>query len=208
MKRKIKKQYLPIMGTLLVLVALLAMVSLYNNNLQVTQDPSYTNDEIVEKTLPVINTTKKIIDPFTDPSVKLGKTYYDYKATSENQINSIIKHDDTYIQNTGNDYVSTSVFDVNAILDGTVINVKEDEMIGKVVEIKHENDMVSIYQSLSETNVKKGDIVSQGQILGKSGTNEIDKDLGNHLHLEIYLNGQVVNPENYLNKEVETKKNN
>lgn len=208
MKRKIKKQYIPIMVFLLVLVPLFVLVSLYNNNLQVTKDPSYTNEEIVEKTLPVINTTKKIIDPFTDPSVKLEKTYYDYKATSENQINSIIKHDDTYIQNTGNDYVSANTFDAIAILEGTVINVKEDETTGKTVEIKHENDMISIYQSLSEVNVKKGDIVSQGQVLGKSGTNEIDKDLGNHLHFEIYLNGQAVNPENYLNKEVETKKNN
>jgi len=55
--------------------------------------------------------------------------------------------------------------------------------------------------------VKKGDVVTQGQILGKSGTNELDKDLGNHLHFEVYDNGQSINPNRYLNKEVEEKKN-
>ena len=59
-----------------------------------------------------------------------------------------------------------------------------------------------------EITVKKGDNVSQGQVLGKSGTTEIDKDLGNHLHFEMYENGGVVNPENYLNKEVPLKKEN
>ena len=210
MKRKIrlKRQYLPIMVGIFVFVSLAALSFLYNNNLQVTQEPSYMDEEVVERTIPVINTTKKIIDPYTDPSVKIGKTYYDYKATSENQINSIIQHDNTYIQNTGNDYISENTFDIIAILEGTVINVKDDESNGKTVEIKHENDIISIYQSLSETSVKKGDIVSQGQVIGQSGTNEIDKELGNHLHFEIYKNGQTVNPENYLNKEVEAKKNN
>ena len=62
---------------------------------------------------------------------------------------------------------------------------------------------MSIYQSLSEINVKKGDIVSQGQILGKSGKNELDKELGNHLHFEMYVGGQTVDPLLYLNKDVQ-----
>ena len=72
---------------------------------------------------------------------------------------------------------------------------------------KNENNLISTYQSLSEITIKKGDVVTQGQILGKSGTNELDKELGNHLHFEIYENGQPVNPINYLNKEVQEKKN-
>ena len=80
----------------------------------------------------------------------------------------------------------------------TVIN-------GKTVEIKHENGLISIYQSLKEVNVKKNDIVTKGQVIGMSGTNEMEKDLGNHLHLEIYENGQANNPENYLGKTYEKK---
>ena len=44
--------------------------------------------------------------------------------------------------------------------------------------------------------------VKQGQVIGKSGTNSIDKELGNHLHFELYSNSQVVNPEDYFDKEI------
>ena len=56
-------------------------------------------------------------------------------------------------------------------------------------------------------SVKKGDIITQGQVIGKSGTNELDKDIGNHLHFELYVNGQVVDPTLYLNKELEISEN-
>ena len=108
------------------------------------------------------------------------------------------------MQNSGTDFVGEKVFDVVAVLDGSVTDVKEDETLGKVVEIKHENGYISIYQSLSEVSVKKGDMVTQGQVIGKSGTNELDKDMGNHLHFELYVNGTVVNPTLYLNKELQT----
>ena len=85
---------------------------------------------------------------------------------------------------------------------------KEDEAIGKTLEIKHDNGDVTVYQSLSKIEVKKGDIVNQGQLIGVSGTNELDKELGNHLHFEIYKNGQPINPDNYLNKELTSEKEN
>ena len=76
-------------------------------------------------------------------------------------------------------------FEVVAVLNGTVVNVKQDEILGNVVEIKHENNYITTYQSLSEVSVKKDDIITQGQIIGKSGTNKLDKDMGNHLHFEV-----------------------
>ena len=99
-------------------------------------------------------------------------------------------------------------FDVIAVLEGTVTNIKEDEVTGKMIEVKNDDDYTVIYQSLSEINVKKGDIINQGQVLGKSGENEIDKEMGNHLHFEVYKNGQSINPENYLNSEVKINKEN
>ena len=88
-------------------------------------------------------------------------------------------------------------------------DLKEDEVeeppkvmeTVKEIKIEHKNGLISIYQSLSDVYVKKGDPVSRGQLIGKSGTNELDKDLGNHLHFEIIENGNNVNPNNYLNKE-------
>ena len=161
-----------------------------------------TMDEIIESDLPVISNTTTIINPYLDQSVTIKKGYYEPTSDEDTQISSIIKHDNTYIQNTGIDYVGENVFDVVSILNGVVINVTEDEELGKTVEIRHDNGMISIYQSLSEVYVKKDEGLAQGTIIGKSGENKIDKDLGNHLHFEIYNNGQAVNPLNYLNTEI------
>ena len=158
-------------------------------------------DENYDYTTPVINTSDIIINPYYASNVTIGKKYYDYKGENTSQEDALIVNDNTYYQNTGTDFISEEIFDVVAISQGTVTNVREDDNVGKVVEIKHDNELISIYQSLSEVTVKKGDIVTKGQTIGKSGTNSLDKDLGNHLHLEIYENANPVNPENYLNKD-------
>ena len=167
-----------------------------------------TMDEVIESEIPVVSNVVTVINPYSDQSVTIKKGYYEPSADEENQISSIIKHDNTYIQNTGIDYAGENTFDVLSILNGVVINVKEDEELGKSVEIRHDNGMISIYQSLSEVYVKKDDTVSQGLVIGKSGENKLDKDLGNHLHFEIYDNGQAVNPLNYLNTQISLEKGN
>lgn len=206
-KLRLKKYVLPTTLMTLGLVAILTalVVTKSNNNLKPTENINYVSSTIISRDIAVINTTTKVIYPYTDQSVKVGKSYYDYKATAEEQEKSIIYHEETYIQNSGVDFVYDQQFNVVSILEGTVTNVKEDEILGKIVEISHNNDYVSVYQSLSEVNVKKGDVVSQGQVIGKSGTNTLDKDLGNHLHFELYIGGQVVNPTLYLDKEFNPK---
>ncbi len=203
MKRKFRVKTLPLLVTILALVPLLTIFLIKRTSLTNKQpEEDLVTEETISDSLPVINTTNKMINPYTDKNVKIGKTYYDYKGEEKNQENSITVHDNTYMQNTGIDFISDQIFDVVSVQDGTVINVKEDNLLGKVVEIKHESGLISSYQSLSEISVKKGETVTQGQIIGKSGTNELDKESGNHLHFEIYKDGTSVNPENYLNKEI------
>ena len=199
---------LPILFLFLVALVILPVLTLkFVSNEPEEELTDYTMDEVITSDMPVINQTT-IINPYTDPSVTVKKGYYDYKGDEDSQVSSIVKHDNTYIQNTGIDYVGDNTFDVVSILNGTVINVKEDEELGKSVEIKHDNGMISIYQSLSEVFVKKDDVISQGLVIGKSGENKLDKDLGNHLHFEIYDNGGAVNPLNYLNTEISLEKGN
>ena len=208
--RKLKSYVLPSFLTILIVGIMVGTMFIKNNenkNLEEANNLTYVSNTIIENEIPVISTTTKVINPYTDASVTIGKNYYDYKADKTAQENSIIYHDDTYMQNSGVDFVSTNIFDVISVLDGTVSDVKEDETLGKIVEIKHDNDYISIYQSLSEVSVKKGDTVKQGQIIGKSGTNELDKEIGNHLHFEFYVNGQIVDPTLYLDKEL-TKQGN
>ena len=72
--------------------------------------------------------------------------------------------------------------------------------MGTIVEIRHNNELISVYQSLSNVSVKVDDTIIQGQVIGQSGTSNINKDLGNHLHFEIYYQGKILNPENCYNK--------
>ena len=208
-KLKLKKNILAILviSVCFITTLITSLVTNMKDSDDIKENPSYVSNAIITKEQAVINTTSKIIAPYLDQSVQIGKNYYDYKGTQDEQENSITYHENTYIQNSGVDYILDQPFDVIAILDGTVINVREDELLGNIVEIQHDNDYISIYQSLSEIKVKKGDNISQGHIIGKSGTNELDKDLGNHLHFELYIGGQVVNPINYINKDVLTNNN-
>lgn len=206
-KLKLKKFVLPTFIAGLGLIAVFVAITMTkpNANLKDANTLNYVSNTILSQDIPVINTTPKVIYPYTDPSVTIGKSYYDYQGTAEEQEKSIIYHENTYIQNSGIDFVYENKFDVISVLDGTVSNVKEDKLLGKIVEINHGNNYVSIYQSLSEVKVKKGDTITQGQVLGTSGTNELDKELGNHLHFEFYAEGQIVNPTLYLDKELQVK---
>ena len=178
-------------------------------DLKPIEQVEHVNSSILDKDedVEVINETTKMIKPFKDQSVATTKYFYNYQADNATQEKSILYHEDTYIQNSGMDFTKNETFEVIAVLDGTVINIKDDELLGKIVEVQHENNLVSSYQSLGAVSVKKNDTVKQGQVIGKSGTNSIDKELGNHLHFELYLNSQVVNPEDYFDKEIKAETN-
>ena len=201
MQRKVKLKKLPLIVAILVLIPVLTVIIFSTESMKKTNDLVTT--DTISDTVPVINETRKMINPYTDSSVTISKSYYDYKGEATEQEKSITVYENTYIQNTGIDYISTNTFDIVSVLDGTVVTVKEDELLGKIIEIKHDNGLITSYQSLSEITVQKNDKIKQGQVIGKSGTNELDKEIGNHLHFEIYENGSSVNPINYLNKEVD-----
>lgn len=199
-KMKLKPFVLP---TIYVIAVFTLIISIYYTAKTLKMDDeyfTYVTSDIIDTDIPVVSTDIKISRPYTDKNVKIGKSYYDYKGKKEDQENSITYYENTYMQNSGVTYVSKDSFDVLSILDGTVLDVKEDEILGKTVTIKHDDKIISTYQSLSEVNVKKDDQVNQGQVIGKSGTNKLEKDLGNHLYFELSIDGSVVNPENYYDK--------
>jgi len=209
--RRINRIVMPVVYGVCVVAFLISMYfavrftnnTLFSNN----ENLEYVDGEITENNgsndIPVVNTTTVIMRPYLDSSVSIGKTFYDYTGTSEEQENSIIFYEDTYMQNSGVDYVSANVFDVVSVLNGTVISVHENNLLGTIVEIRHSNNLISVYQGLSDVIVEENMAVVQGQILAKSGTSNINKELGNHLHFELYYNGKIVNPEEYYNRNVD-----
>lgn len=205
-KRKLKSFVVPTIYSIAIVISIFSMYlvkNIFTKNMDTKQNNvQYVDNEItgVDTVIPVISTSTSIIKPYTNNEVKIVNNFYNYQGDAESQQNSILYYENTYMQNSGVDYAMDSEFDVISILDGTVIKVEENDILGVIVEIRHTNDLISVYQSLKDVSVKVDDKVVQGQIIAKSGTSNINTSLTNHLHFELYHKGMVVNPEDYYNK--------
>lgn len=164
----------------------------------------YVDDEIVidNEYIPVVDITPTIMKPFLKDGVKLTKSFYNYEGETTEQENSIIVYENTYMPNSGADYSSSESFEVVATLDGTVIEVKDNELLGTTVKIRHSNDLISIYGCVTEAVVSEGQSVLRGEIIAKSGTCKIYSE-DNNLHFELVYQGKNINPEENYNKTVD-----
>lgn len=210
MKKNLKKYRVPIyLSSLLVLVTAIYLGETYFNNQQFKDNNTmeYVDREIVtdNEYVPVVVEEPTIIKPYLLEDVTLNKTYYDYNDETSNQEKSLIYYENTYMQNSGVDYQHKETFDIVSVLDGTVIDITDNEILGKTIKIRHNNDLISIYQSLSEISVSKDETVLRGQVIGKSGTCNLYKE-DNNLHFELYLDGKSINPENNYNKTLDELK--
>lgn len=135
--------------------------------------------------------------------VKVVMPFYDTDASAEVHKEAMVQYNDTFTPNVGIDLgrEDGKTFQVTAALDGTVTQVQNHPILGNVVEITHANNVKTVYQSLADdVAVKEGDEVKKGDPIASAGRNELEKDLGAHLHFEVYQNGKVVNPEPLLQK--------
>lgn len=97
----------------------------------------------------------------------------------------------------GTDIVTASNKVVVATLDGTVIISNWTLETGYVIQIQHENNLISIYKHNSELLKKVGNHVTAGEtiaIIGNSG----ELTSGPHLHFELWHNGTSIDPEDYV----------
>ncbi len=204
-KLRLRPYVFPAIYMILVLVLLGAVYynGLISNNYKESDEHlTYVTNLNFLDVIPITKDEEIMVRPYNDETVKIGKSYYDYQESSENQEKSIIYYEGTYIQNSGVDYVGDNSFDVVSCLDGTVISAEKTDLMGYVVEVRYDNNVIISYQSLSEVAVKANDNVTKGQKIGTSGKSSIGSELGNHLHLEMYYDGTVVNPEKYYNTNI------
>lgn len=87
----------------------------------------------------------------------------------------------------------TSIF---AVGGGTVTYAGYDSDFGYNVIIKHSNGISTRYAHANTLNVKKGQVVAQGDIIATVGST--GWSTGNHLHFEVIVNGVRVNPAPYI----------
>jgi murein DD-endopeptidase MepM/ murein hydrolase activator NlpD len=97
----------------------------------------------------------------------------------------------------GVDIVAQADAAVKACLNGTVTLASWTTDAGHVLHVQHANDLISIYKHNSVLLKTVGDKVKAGEaiaIVGDSG----ELTTGPHLHFELWLNGEAVDPEAYM----------
>ena len=86
---------------------------------------------------------------------------------------------------------------IKATLDGTVIIASWTQDSGYVIGIQHRNQLISFYKHNSVLLKEVGDYVKTGEpiaIIGNSG----EYTDGQHLHFELWYNGNPINPETFV----------
>ena len=105
-----------------------------------------------------------------------------------------------WMTHAGVDIASAKGTEVNAVWNGTVDQVYTDDSLGVTVVILHANGLKSVYANLKEApSVKEGSKVNAGDVIGCIGDTAVAEcNEGSHLHFEVYLDGEVQNPLDYI----------
>ena len=89
---------------------------------------------------------------------------------------------------------------VKACANGTVAELRQDDLFGTTLILSHRDGLVSVYANLAELPVVSvGDRVSVGQVIGAVGDTAL-AEAGQvcHLHFAMALDGESVDPGDYL----------
>ncbi|MFD0767728.1 peptidoglycan DD-metalloendopeptidase family protein [Bacillus sp. CGMCC 1.60114] len=154
-------------------------------------------------TMPVTKSSESLKMPAANAAdVVVKKKFYEDKAAAEEQEQALVFYNNTYSANTGIDIAAKNgkEFDVTAALSGTVTKAEKDPLLGYVVTVDNGNGVTTFYQSLGSVKVEKGAKINQGEMLGKAGLSEMNKEAGYHVHFEVRKDNVAVNPERYFDK--------
>ena len=208
--KRLKKFVLPTVYVMVIGVLFIS-ISFLGNILQSKVDYGNMAVSALKDNVTPVGKTDNVVEsrierPYVSSNVSISKSFYDMTDDEAKQQNSLVYYENTYLQNSGVLYSSTSAFDVICAIDGKVTNVSKDEILGNFVEITHNPNLKTIYYSLSEVQVKKDDTVMSGDVLGKSGDNSLNGETENCLLFEVYHNGTAIDPEDFYNMNIEDLK--
>jgi murein DD-endopeptidase MepM/ murein hydrolase activator NlpD len=97
---------------------------------------------------------------------------------------------------TGLDFRAATGDPVRATANGKVVSSGSAGGYGRMVEIDHGNGLTTRYGHLSEINVRVGDVIKIGQVIGEVGST--GRSTGPHLHYETRIDGEAVDPQKFL----------
>ena len=200
-KKKILTTYLIVAACLLVAAAVTVGVifGIRNNSLPkdvidsgnnpVNPTPENPNDPDDNK--PVVDTSSAyvFIMPVNNANLTTAKDFW-YNKTM-----------DWYCEHEGLDFAADAGTQVYAAVDGKVTEVStSDVLYGAVVTIEHANGVTTVYRFINPNqSLKAGATVSRGDVIGTIATaTGVENKEGDHLHFEIYKNGTLAEPDDYL----------
>jgi murein DD-endopeptidase MepM/ murein hydrolase activator NlpD len=143
--------------------------------------------KIVKRPKSVANQEEFFINPINPKDWKRISSGY---GTRTHPILKTVKH------HTGIDIPAPKGTPVYAVLSGVIEVLTSDDINGNYIKINHQNGYMTAYCHLSAFNVKKGEFVNRGQIIGFVGST--GRATGAHLHYEVRLNSIRQDPNKYL----------
>ncbi len=163
------------------LILVLAIAIVVTSNLANSEDQTTpTNATNISFSSPVLNGT-------------ISKGF----SATELQYNSALK---LWEVHKAIDFTAEVGTDVLASFDGTIKSISTNLLEGTVIEIDHGDGLITKYGSLdSIVNVKVGDFVKTGDVIGKASSTATGETAGEgEVHFEVWKDGNIIDPSNYL----------
>lgn len=110
---------------------------------------------------------------------------------------NVVKPYSSAMRHYGVDIAAASGSPVNAAYSGTVVSTGFAAEYGHVIVLQHPAGVITIYRNNSALLKHQGDAVRAGEPIAFVGTGSTT-ELGPHLHMEVWVNGMPVNPEEYI----------
>ena len=146
-----------------------------------------SSDEIPENvSLNSYTLTKKMINPVIN-----GKTTSEFGARIHPISNELTFH-------AGSDIAADLETPIYAAFDGKVAVADYDKWNGNYMKIKHENGLMTVYCHCDSLNVKKGENIRAGEVVGYVGST--GSSTGPHLHFELRIDNVSFDPQIALNE--------
>jgi len=157
----------------------------------VRKDPARANEEALVEKAYALRTPQAWTKPF------LGMTGVYVVSTQFGQPRRYTKDEDLKYHY-GIDYAQKTGTPIPAMNDGTVVIAGKYPVRGGLVVVDHGLGVVSMYFHQSKVLVKPGEKVTRGQTVGLVGNTGLST--GPHLHLEVRVRGEAVNPADLFGK--------
>lgn len=165
-------------------------LSAYFSLRQTDQNPVLPDDNIQVNT--PVSSSEPIVFVAPLDSVNIIKDYTD-KQLQEDKTTGIWQTHQAI------DFSASENASVKAVYAGEIENVENSMMDGTVITLKITDTLKVVYKSLgAQALVEVGDKVQTGQEIATAGTNVTEKAEGIHVHLEVYENNKLVDPNNYF----------